>query len=152
MIRKATLREVRPIQNLLGYYADKGLLLPRPLSELYDHLRDYFVMVDNNKGDSLIAVCALGICWENLAEIRSLAVAEDHQRKGLGFKLVNRCLEDAGSLGLTRVFAFTYVPDFFSRIGFEEVDKSTLPHKVWADCWKCPKYPDCDETAMMKEI
>ena len=126
MIRKATLQEVKPIQQLLGYYADKGLLLPRSLSELYDHLRDYFVVVDSKTGDSLIAVCALGICWEDLAEIRSLAVSEDYQGRGLGSQLVDRCLEDARTLGLKRVFTFTYIPDFFSSFGFEEIDKSAI--------------------------
>ena len=152
MIRKAVLKEVGEIHKLLGHYADEGLLLPRPLSELYDHIRDYFVVEDSDRQDSIIAVCALGICWEDLAEIRSLAVNQDFQGKNLGTQLVERCLDEAVSLGLSRVFALTYIPGFFEKIGFKEVEKSSLPHKIWADCLKCPKFPDCDEIAMMKEL
>lgn len=152
MIRKAVLKQVGEIHKLLGHYADKGLLLPRPLSELYDHIRDYFVVEDSDRQGSIIAVCALGICWEDLAEIRSLAVNENFQGKTLGTQLVMRCLDEAVSLGLSRVFALTYIPGFFEKVGFKEVEKSSLPHKIWADCLKCPKFPDCDETAMMKEL
>jgi len=152
MIRKTDIKDIRSIHQILGYYADQGLLLPRSLSELYVHLRDFFVIEDKNKNGSVIAVCALGICWEDLAEIRSLAVAQDQQGKGLGSQLVEVCLEEARSLGLKKVFALTYIPEFFSRLGFKEVEKSTLPHKVWADCLKCPKFPDCDEIAMILEL
>ena len=152
MIRKAVIRDVKPIHKLLSYYADQGLLLPRSLSELYDHLRDLFVVEDNQQWNPIIGVSALGICWEDLAEIRSLAVAEDHQKRGLGSQLVERCLEEAGSLGLMKVFTLSYVPDFFSRLGFKEVEKTVLPHKIWGDCLKCPKFPDCDETAMMIQL
>lgn len=149
MIRKAVTKEVKPIHKLLGYYADKGVLLPRSLSELYDHLRDLYVMVDGHDYEEIIGVCALGVCWEDLAEIRSLAVAETHHGKGLGAQLVERCLEEARELGLSKIFALTYVPKFFEKMGFHEIDKSILPHKIWADCLKCSKFPDCDEIAMM---
>lgn len=152
MIRKAIVKEVGEIHKLLGHYAGEGLLLPRPLSELYEHLRDFFVIEDSNRQGSIIAVCALGICWEDLAEIRSLAVVEVFQGKNFGIQLVERCLEEAISLGLRKVFTLTYIPGFFTKIGFKEVEKATLPHKIWADCLKCPKFPDCDETAMMKEL
>jgi len=152
MIRKTDIKDIRSIHKLLGYYADQGLLLPRSLSELYVHLRDFFVIEDSNKKGSVIAVCALGICWEDLAEIRSLAVAQDQQGKGLGSQLVEVCLEEARSLGLKKIFALTYIPEFFSGLGFTEVEKSTLHHKVWADCLKCPKFPDCDEIAMTLEL
>jgi len=152
MIRKTDIKDIRSIHELLGYYADQGLLLPRSLSELYVHLRDFFVIEDRNKKGSVIAVCALGICWEDLAEIRSLAVAQDQQGKGLGSRLVEVCLEEARSLGLKKVFALTYIPEFFSSLGFKKVEKSTLPHKIWADCLKCPKFPDCEEIAMIIEL
>jgi amino-acid N-acetyltransferase len=152
MIRKAVTKEVKPIHKLLGHYADKGVLLPRSLSELYDHLRDLFVLVDGHSNEQVMGVCALGICWEDLAEIRSLAVAEEYQGKGLGAQLVERCLEEARELGLSKIFALTYVPKFFEKMGFQEIDKSILPHKIWADCLKCPKFPDCDEIAMMLEL
>ena len=152
MIRKAVIQDIKPIHRLLGYYADQGLLLPRALSELYDHLRDFFVIADKSQGDSLVAVCALGICWEDLAEIRSLAVAENRQGNRFGTQLVEAGLKEAKSLGLKRVFALTYIPGFFSRFGFKEVEKSVLPHKIWADCLKCPKFPDCDERAVLIEL
>jgi amino-acid N-acetyltransferase len=152
MIRKALIQDVKPIHRLLSYYADQGLLLPRSLSELYDHLRDHFVVEDKSSQNSIIGVSALGICWEDLAEIRSLAIAKDEQGKGLGSQLVGTCLEEARSLGLKRVFTLSYVPGFFSKLGFREVEKSVLPHKIWGDCLKCPKFPDCDETAMIIDL
>jgi len=152
LIRKAIIRDIKPIHRLLSYYAEQGLLLPRALSDLYDHLRDHFVIETKNQEQSIVAVSALGICWEDLAEIRSLAVAEDHKRKGFGSHLVKMCLKEAKALGLTKVFALTYAPEFFTGLGFIEVEKSILPHKVWSDCLKCPKFPDCDETAMMIDI
>lgn len=152
MIRKALIQDVKPIHRLLSHYADQGLLLPRSLSELYDHLRDHFVVEDRRSQNSIIGVSALGICWEDLAEIRSLAIAKDEQGKGLGSQLVETCLEEARSLGLKRVFTLSYVPDFFSKLGFREVEKSVLPQKIWGDCLKCPKFPDCDETAMMIDL
>ena len=152
MIRKAIIQDIRPIHKLLGHYAGQGLLLPRSLSELYDHLRDFYIIEDDNQADSIIAVCALGVCWEDLAEVKSLAVVEGHQGKGLGAQLVEACIEEAGFLGLTKIFALTYVKGFFTKMGFKEVEKSTLPHKIWADCLQCPKFPDCDEIAMMMEL
>jgi amino-acid N-acetyltransferase len=152
MIRKALIRDVKPIHGLLSYYAEQGLLLPRPLSELYDHLRDHFVVEDKGTQNSIIGVSAVGICWEDLAEIRSLAIAKDEQGKGLGSQLVETCLKEASSLGLKKVFTLSYVPGFFSKFGFREVEKSVLPHKVWGDCLKCPKFPDCDETAMIIDL
>ncbi|MFH1488718.1 MAG: N-acetyltransferase [Pseudomonadota bacterium] len=152
MIRKALISDVKPIHKILSDYAQKGLLLPRSLSDLYDHLRDYFVIGEGPERNGIIGVCALGICWEDLAEIRSLAIVENHQGKGWGSRLVETCLDEARSLGLTKVFALTYVPDFFAGQGFRVVDKSILPHKIWSDCLKCAKFPDCDETALILDL
>ena len=149
-IRKAVVKEVGEIHKLLSRYADQGLLLPRSLSEIYDHLRDFSVIEDVN--GSIMAVCALGVCWEDMGEIRSLAVIERHQGKNFGTLLVENCLEEAVSLGLKKVFALTYVPVFFTKFGFRVIEKSTLPHKIWADCLKCPKFPDCDEIAMLMDL
>lgn len=152
MIRKAVIDDIKSIHKILSTYGGQGLLLPRPLSELYDHLRDFFVLVENSGERRVLGACALGVCWDDLAEIRSLAVAEDQRGKGFGFQLVKACLDEAYSLGLKRVFVLTYVESFFEKIGFKEVEKSVLPHKVWADCLKCPRFPDCDETAMILEL
>jgi amino-acid N-acetyltransferase len=152
-IRKAIIADVKAIHQLLNHYAEQKLLLPRSLSELYDHVRGYFVL-DNGAMEphSIVGVCGLGICWEDLAEIRSLAVIEGVCGKGYGTKLVKACLKEARALGIKRVFALTYAPGFFLHIGFQEVDKSVLPQKIWGDCLKCPKFPQCDETALMIEL
>ena len=131
MIRKANVKDIKTIHKLLGYYAGQGLLLPRALSDMYDHLRDFYVEEDDSQKGSIIAACALGICWEDLAEIRSLAVHKDHRGKGLGAKLVQACIDEAETLGIRRVFTLTYAPEFFSGMGFEEIEKSALPHKIW---------------------
>lgn len=149
MIRKATLKDVQEIQRLVKHYAARGDILPRSLSDLYDHLRDFFVFVRSRK---IAGACALHICWDDLAEIRSLVVREENRRKGIGVKLVEACLEEGRRLGVKRVFALTYQPDFFEKLGFRKVDKSVLPHKIWADCLQCVKFPDCDEVALMREI
>ena len=151
-IRKARMDDIKAIHYLLGYYAGKGLLLSRSLSELYEHLRDFYIVEDNSPKHEVIGVCGLGICWENLAEIKSLAVEENHQHSHLGSRLVEICIQEARELGLKKIFALTYVPDFFEILGFKLIDKSVLPHKIWADCLKCSKFPDCDETAMMLEL
>ena len=150
-IRKPHIKEAGQIHRLLGHYAEQGLLLPRSLSEIYDHIRDFFVIEDRSEY-RIIAVCSLGVCWEDLAEIRSLAVMEEYQGRDYGSILVNKCLEEASSLGVKRVFVLTYVSRFFLKLGFKEIEKSILPHKIWADCLKCPKFPDCDEIAMMREL
>ena len=149
MIRKAKLDDIKEIQRLIKFYAPKGGILPRSLSELYDHLRDFFVFVENHK---IIGICALHICWEDLAEIRSLAVEEDYRSKGIGAQLTRACLKESKLLGVKRVFALTDEPEFFEKLGFERVDKAVLPHKIWTDCLNCVKFPDCDETALVKRL
>ncbi|MEW6594015.1 MAG: N-acetyltransferase [Thermodesulfobacteriota bacterium] len=154
MIRSARMADVKAIYNLLHHFAGKGLLLGRSLSSLYDQLRDFKVWSDTEKlGDDapVIGVCALHICWENLAEIRSLAIAEEEQGKGLGSRLVRSCLEEAEKFGISRVFTLTYQPEFFKKLGFRPIDKNELPHKVWSDCIQCPKFPDCNEEALVWE-
>ena len=149
MIRKARITDVKEIQQLIKLYSAKANVLPRSLSDLYDHLRDLFVFTRNRK---VIGVCALHICWEDLAEIRSLVVREDFRNGGIGRKLVKACLGESRTLGITRVFALTYEPEFFGKLGFEKVDKAVLPHKIWTDCLKCVKFPDCDEEAMVRVL
>ena len=99
----------------------------------------------------MLGACALHICWDNLAEIRSLAVTDGYQSKGIGKQLVEKALSEAGSYGINRVFTLTYQPDFFRRLGFKDIDKSELPHKVWSDCIQCSKFPDCNEEALVWE-
>ena len=155
MIRNARMGDIKKIYSLLQYFADKDLLLGRSLSSLYDQLRDFSVYVEKAEDDpdqeKLLGVCALHICWDNLAEIRSLAVTDGYQGKGVGRQLINKALSAADSYGITRVFTLTYQPEFFRKLGFEDIDKSELPHKVWSDCIQCSKFPDCNEEALMWE-
>ena len=151
MIRKATIKDIKAIHALLQQYGRKGELLPRPLSELYDHVRDFTVYV-NDKDAGVLGCCALQFCWDDLAEIRSLAVHPEHLGKRVGSKLVEHVLLEATSFEMQKVFALTYRPDFFKRFGFQQIDRSELPIKIWADCIMCIKFPDCDEIAMMKKI
>ncbi len=150
-IRKAKITDVREIQKLIERSAKKGEMLPRSLSELYDNLRDYLVFLEEN-GEKIIGTCAMHICWEDLAEIRSLVVEEEYHRRGIGSKLIEACLSEAISLGIYRIFALTYKPGFFQKHGFKVVDKSALPHKIWADCIRCVKFPECDEVAVLLEV
>jgi len=148
MIRKATIHDVRKIHALLAIHAERGELLPRPLSDLYDYLRDFSIF---ERDDNVLAgVCALHVCWEDLAEIRSLAVPREYQKQGIGSALIANALAEALELGTRRVFALTYQPGFFARHGFETIHKEALPQKIWADCIRCVKFPNCDETAMLK--
>jgi amino-acid N-acetyltransferase len=151
IIRKAKIKDVRSIHKILSYYANQAIMLPRSLSELYDHLRDFYV-AENDEGGTLLGACTLCISWEDLGEIRSLAVVEEAQGMGLGSKLVEACLAEAVELGLSRVFVLTMTREFFARFGFQEIEKSKLPHKIWADCIQCPKFPDCDEISMILEL
>ncbi len=116
MIRYARMEDVKEIHTLLNYYAQKGLLLACSISSLYDRLRDFVVYV--NKEDEILGVCALHISWENLAEIRSLAVRENSQGRGIGAKLVKQCLNEAEMFGITQIFTLTYQPGFFRKQGF----------------------------------
>jgi len=146
---KARIDDIPQIHKLINYFADNGEMLPRALSELYENIRDFSVVRD---GEQVVACAALHIFWSDLAEIRAVAVAEEWQDKGAGALLVQACLEEARSLGIETVFCLTYKPDFFARFGFREVDKMDLPRKIWGECQRCPKFPDCDEVALVCQL
>ncbi len=149
VVRPAAISDVPHIHELLEIYAGRGNLLPRTMSELYRHLRDFFVL----ELDGDVAACgALEIFTEDLGEVRSLVVAERFKHRGLGALLVGRIIAEARALGLRRLMALTYVPEFFHKLGFTTVAKSTLPEKVWGVCVKCYKYNDCDEIAVLLEL
>jgi amino-acid N-acetyltransferase len=152
MIRKARIGDVKTIHRLINLSAKKGEMLPRSLMDIYNSLRDFFVYYDEDKS-AVIGICAMNIIWENLAEVRSLFVAESYRGKGIGKQLVDACVSEAITLELFRIFSMTYKKEFFARLGFKEVDRTTLPQKIWSDCFHCSKYPDyCDETAMIVEL
>ena len=144
-VEKATIKDAPQIQKLVNSFAERGQMLARPLSEIYENIRDFFVVREEG---TVIACAALHISWADLAEVKSLAVDASHHRQGLGDGLVSACLAEAASLGISTIFCLTYQPVFFGKCGFKEVEKKELPHKVWGECYRCPKFPDCDESAM----
>lgn len=161
-LRKARIEDVKAIHGLLMDCSKQGLLLPRSFNQLYSHLRDFFVIAgrDPEEGiaplgggtEPILGCCSLSICWEDLAEIRSLVVHERLRGAGWGRRLVEACLSDAVTLGIFRVFTLTYQTDFFRKLGFKDVSKDVLPQKVWSDCLNCPKFPECDENALLMEM
>ena len=148
-MEKARISDVTQMHELINYFADRDEMLARPLSEIYENIRDYFVV---RQGERVIACAALHVSWSDLAEIKSLAVAEDSQEQGIGAQLVEACLGEARDLGITTVFCLTYKPGFFEQHGFSQVEKTELPHKVWGECYRCPKFPNCDEVALIYHL
>jgi len=145
-VEKAKISDAHQMHEMVNEFANRSEMLPRALSEIYEDIRDYFV-IRGDKGE-VIACVALHISWEDLAEIRTLAVDEEMQDKGLGSMLIKACLDEAKELGIKKVFCLTYKPAFFEKNGFIQVDKMDLPRKVWSECFRCPKFPDCDEVAL----
>ena len=163
MIRKATIGDIKPIHKLLLEYGNQGQLLSRPLSELYDHVRDFSVFIDkidkkdkidkeDQEEEMLAGCCALQFCWEDLAEIRSLAVVSGFWKKKIGTTLVEEAISEAKAFDIRKLFTLTYQPDFFKQFGFTLIDRSELPLKIWKECIICVKFPNCDETAMIKTL
>ena len=149
MVRKARIEDVVGIQALINQFAKQELMLPRSLYGLYESLRDFWVYQGNKK---IVGCCALHITWKDLAEIRSLAVKESWQKKGIGRQLINAAILEARELGCKSIFALTYLPDYFKSLGFRRISKEKLPHKIWAECINCPKFPDCKEVALIKKL
>ncbi len=149
IVEKARIDDPPRIVALVNHYADRQLMLPRSLNETYESMRDFFVWREEGE---LLGCAALHVSWQGLGEVRSLAVREEATGRGIGHRLVQCCLDEARALGMHRVFALTYVPDFFERFGFQRYAKENLPHKVWADCLNCPKFPDCDEVALVLDL
>ena len=149
MIRKALIKDAKEILSIINFYANRGEMLYRSTNEIYEKMRDFIVCEID---EEVVGVSSLHVDWEDLAEIRSLAVKEKSSRKGIGSSLVKECIREAKELGIKKVFTLTYVPKFFEKMGFKIVDKTQFPHKIWGDCVKCPKFPECDETALIYEI
>jgi len=149
MLHHATTKDIPRIQKILEYYANQELLLPRALSDLYENVRDFIIYKEEKE---IIGASALHVCWEDLGEIRSLAVIPEHTKKGIGSQLVKLCETEARRLGLQKAFTLTYQESFFSKLGYQKIDKSLLPRKIWRDCLQCVKFPNCDEIAMIKTL
>lgn len=148
MIRKAGLKDAKPIRRLIEYYSKKNILLPRKLSEICESIRDFWVYADGK----ILGCVALHVYSDDLAEIRSLAVDRDKRDKGIGGELLNACMDEARRLGIKKIFALTLTPTFFKRYGFKSIDKSKLPQKIWTDCFVCSKFAKCDEVAYIKRL
>ncbi|MFQ5465935.1 MAG: N-acetyltransferase [Thermodesulfobacteriota bacterium] len=145
-VRKAVIKDVGAICSLVDDFARRGVMLPRTSDDVTRSIREFHVYADDGE---VLGVAALAICLADMGEVRSLAVAEGSTGRGIGSALVRACLDEAAALGLARVFALTYQAGFFRKLGFQEIEKTELPHKIWGDCVKCCKFPSCDETAMM---
>jgi len=146
---RATVHDAEGIHRLVNFWAAQGQMLPRTLGETYENLRDFFVV---REGEEVVACGALHITWADLAEVKSLAVREDRQSRGYGRAIVEACHEEGRALGLASLFALTYRPQFFERLGWRLADVMTLPRKVWNECYRCPKFPGCNEIAMTLEL
>ena len=148
-VEKARIGDVPQMHRLINFFATRGDMLPRPLSEIYENIRDYFVVRD---GDRVLACAALHVDWADLAEVRSLAVSEEYQKRDFGSQLVQACVDEAKALGIPKIFCLVRKPAFFERHGFQLIDKTELPQKVWAECFRCPKFPNCDEVALIRHV
>lgn len=149
MIRKAKISDIKQMQAMINSFANKDLMLPRSLNELYENIRDFWVAQSAKR---IVGCCALHISWDDLAEIKCLAVESRSQRKGIGGALIAACLSEAKELGARKVFVLTYRAKYFEKLGFRRIRHADLPHKIWAECINCCKFPDCREIALVKKI
>lgn len=149
IFRKAKFSDVEDILKLINDYAEQGLMLPRARNTLYEGLREFILAEEDGK---VVGIAALHLVWEELGEIRALAVHPSKVKSGVGSKIVELLTEEAKELGVKTLFALTYQPGFFAKLNFKEVPKESVPHKMWKECINCPKFPNCDEIAMVKEL
>jgi amino-acid N-acetyltransferase len=148
-IRSARVTDVKAMHQLIGFYAERKEMLPRPINDLYENIQEFFVAEDKGK---VVACCALHVSWEDLAEVKALAVAEDYHHRGLGTTLVLACHKKARELEIKKSFALTFKPDFFIKLGYSKIAREKLPHKIWGECVRCPLFPDCGETSLIRSI
>jgi amino-acid N-acetyltransferase len=148
-VRSANVNDVKAINGLINTYAERDQMLFRSLADIYTNLQTFFVAENDGQ---VIGCCALEVIWSDLAEVKSLAVDENHKGSGVGSSLVNAAVEKAKLIGVPKVFGLTLKPEFFEKLGFKVVDKNELPMKVWSDCARCPKQQNCDETAVIKML
>lgn len=149
LYRKPKFADVDEIHELIAGYAAQGLMLPKPHSTLYETLREFIVAEEVASG-KIVGVGALHLTWNELAEVRSMAVHADFSRRGIGSAIVKKLLEEGRAVGVKEFFTLTYRPDFFKSLGFTVTTKESLPHKIWKECIECPKFPNCDEIAMTR--
>ena len=148
--RQATFADVEEIYNLIAGYASQGIMLPKPHNVLYETIRE-FIVAEEIAEKKIVGTGALHLTWNELAEVRSMAVHEDYKRQGIGAEIVKKLLEEGREVGVKKFFTLTYSPQFFQSLGFKTTTKESLPHKIWKECIECPKFPNCDEIAMILE-
>jgi amino-acid N-acetyltransferase len=148
-IRHAKVKDAKAIHALINSHAQKREMLARPLSEIYENIQEFTVAEEKGK---VIGCGALHVSWEDLAEVKALAVNERYQRKGIGAKIVAQCHKNSKKLGVTKVFALTFKPKFFVKLGYKKISRNKLPHKVWGECIRCPFFPDCGEVPLLKNL
>ncbi|MDR0984959.1 MAG: N-acetyltransferase [Endomicrobium sp.] len=146
-IRSAKITDAREIYKLIEYYANKKEMLHRPISAIFEEIQEFILIKENN---TMVGCGALHVSWEDLAEIRSLAILENYKNNGFGSKIVNELQKNAKSLDIKKVFTLSFKPNFFKKLGYEVISKETLPHKIWNDCINCHLFPDCGEVALLK--
>jgi len=149
IVRKAKFSDADEIHKLINRYASEDKMLPRSIAEIHEHMNSFFVAEHDGK---IVGCCSLQAYYHALGEVRSLAVLDEYTGKGIGTKLVRACLSKARKLGMKEVFTFTYVPKFFKRFHFKRVKREKIHPKLWIECMKCPKYPNCDEKAMILKL
>ena len=147
--RKPTFDDVETIYQMVYDYAQEGAMLARSRNALYETLRDMVVAEEDGR---VVGVGGLHFIWDKLAEVRTMAVAADYTRQGIGAEIVRRLLDEGRRYGVARVFTLTYQVQFFAAMGFQRIAKEELPPKVWKDCIDCPKFPNCDEVAMILDL
>ena len=148
-LRKAKIADVEEMMALINSNAEIGLMLPRSRNMLYENIREFMLAEEDGE---IIGVASLHILWSDLGEIRALAVAPSHQRKGIGSRIIRALEDEAKELGCSRLFALTYQPEFFKYCGYEEISKDQMPQKVWTECINCIKFPNCDEIAVSRNL
>ncbi|MCX7940434.1 MAG: N-acetyltransferase [Endomicrobia bacterium] len=156
IIEKAKVSDVAQIHKIVNSFAKKNLMLPRVLNDIYERLPEFFV-IRNDKKQKIIGCAALHITWtgkkdEVYAEIRSLAIKKVFQGKGFGRRLVQYLEKEAKKLGVKKIFALTFVPQFFKKLGYKIISRDILPHKVWTECINCPLFMNCKEVPVMKSL
>lgn len=147
-IRPARVGDVTAIYELIRKFADRKVMIRRSMGELYESIREFLVAIDED--GRVVGCVALHVFWEDLAELKCLAVAEEMQGSGVGRALVDACWDQARELEINSVFALTYAVGFFERCGYAQIDKAELPHKIWNECVRCPLFPNCTEVALIR--
>ena len=162
-IQKAQIRDVEEILELVNGFAASNLMLPRGPQYLYENIRDFVIAVDENVPvysmtdtheviNLLVACGSLHVLWEDIAEVRALAIHPDYQHLGLGSRIVEYMEQEARQIGIHRLFTFTMTEEFFQALGFHKIKRKDLPPKVWGECSRCPKYFQCDEVGMVLDL